>query len=59
MLVTSIFAFSHNVFLPSQNKFRSFSLFYYVVCNSFQFGLSLNFSFGKELNQGFQILSGL
>ena len=37
MLVTSIFPFSHNVFLPSQKEFLFLSYIYFVVCKCFQF----------------------
>ena len=51
ILVTSILSFSHNVFSPSQMELLIFIYIYFVVCKSFEFGLSKILSFGKELPQ--------
>ena len=50
MLVTSIFSFSHNVFLFSSHEFQFLSHYDFVVCKCFEFGQGQNFAFGKELN---------
>ena len=62
MLEISIFSLSHNVFYPSQSKFKFFCQIYFVVSKPFQFGpvypfnldQSKTLSFGKDLNSRFR-----
>ena len=53
-IVTSIFSFSHNVFLPPQKEFLFLSYICFVVCKCFQFVQVQILLCGKELKDKYR-----